>query len=233
MSDTPHISEVIPFPTLDDIDWSGKVVHFTKDRYQAIPQSVKASELYGTIRNRYTTFGLIDNVVLSASRLSAFWLGQWMIGCVFCDEFPSYSIVADEERGSIREIRVDLPKTWNLKDALTEFIWNPKNAKKFLSEFSLRNDAIMSFHVTNSTDEWFTIEQFHERDVLAFSGGIRGIVRAAEFTLDFGANEEELNYDVLYHIAEPPFIATEDSCELRIEGSWIWEEDGPPKESDS
>lgn len=144
-----------------------------------------------------------------------------MIGCVFCDEFPSYAVVANREQGSCREIRVDLPQTWNVKDSLAEYIWNPKNAKEFLSKFSVRNDALMSFHVTNSVDEWLTMEEFRKRNILAFSGGIRGIVRAAEFVLNFGANEEELNYDVLYHIAEPPFVATEDSCELRIEGSWI------------
>ncbi|HUF03992.1 MAG TPA: hypothetical protein VMM38_07430 [Aridibacter sp.] len=228
MSEAPHISEVVPFPDFENIERSGKVVHFTKDRYQAFPQTVHCPEIAGSIRQRYTSFGLIDNVVLDVSHISSFWLGQWMIGCVFSDQFSSYSIISEKEKGTLRELRVDLPQTWNLKDALVEFVWNPKNSEEFLIESRRLNDALMEFHVTNATDEWITIEEFNDRNVLAFSGGIRGIVRTGEFMLNFGANKEEINYDVLHHIAEPPFIADEGSCELRVEGIWVWGEDGLP-----
>jgi hypothetical protein len=221
MDEIPQLADCVPFPTIDDVKWKGKVVEFTPDIFTEIPELVCSDEISAVNRNRFVSFGLIDNVVLTVSEESSFLLGQWIMGCFFQKNYPHYTIQLTGKKRGLEYIRLVVAEEWYVRKSLDMFSWNPKNSEQFLYGVTLQRHREMGFRVTNLEDDWFTMEHFHERNVLTGFDGIEGGLLAAEFFLNFGANKEQINYDVLYHLGEPPHIAKDWSCEMRVELSDI------------
>lgn len=189
----------------------------TKTLFPKVPNNVVISGIKLKLRQRFTTFGLVDSLVLYLSKETSILLGLWILGAAFQNNYEKYYLEISEESSKIKEIRLDFDKTSNIKTKLEEFIWTPKLIEKFSQDIFLNEDSKVLASVTNKEQDVFTNEQFYNRDILRLYGNTFNFCKLAEFFLDFGLSASNSNYEILNQENQQNNLLKQRSAEFRVE----------------
>lgn len=213
---------------LKDLDFGAKT-DFTTDSFPNIPKSLTTNEIIIDLRQRFVSYGLIDNLIIHLSKENSIAFGLWILGCYFQQNYELYTLTITNENSAIKEIWIDFRgdrffdgndhkyflNNQNPQVTLDKFCWTADSVENFDLNSFYFNQKI-SFYVTNSVEKYFNMEQFYERDILIGFGNIGGGLLAAEFFLNFGLTKSNVNYEYIkYEFGLN--LADENSCEIRAE----------------
>lgn len=191
--------------------------HFRFDAAK-LPAPLPRSRLSGLrieYRGRLEGWGLADDLILHCSRRDAWNLGLWLIACVLhaTDFEPVLELGESTER--IRRIRLERERPSSRPFALKmeSYGWRPAEPEEWL-----RSDPTWCFlgqraqlQLLNSDEFDFAPGSFERRDELRLSGADPALLMLAEFLLNFGCSQSDLNYEYLHQMLD------EFSCDARIQ----------------
>ncbi len=205
----------------------GTKTDFDISSFPIVPEFINSDRIKIQLRQRFVRSGLIDNVIIQLTKKDSIALGLWIMGACFQKKFEKYILQLENEDSSIREIWIDFrPNRTDDKNivldnpqiqkTLKKFVWTADSVEDFIRSASLSNQQKISVYVTNSLEDWFTIDQFYKRDILLGFGDIDGGCIAAEFFLNLGLDKSDVNYEYINY-EYTPRLARENSCEIRAE----------------
>lgn len=207
----------------------GAKTDFTADSFPNIPKSLTTNEIIIDLRQRFVSYGLIDNLMVRLSKETSIAFGLWILGCYFQQNYELYTLKITNENSAIKEIWIDFRSDRFFDVNNQEYFLNNQNPQVTLDKFCWTADSVENFDlnsfylnqkislfVTNSVEEYFNMEQFYERDILKGFGNIGGGLLAAEFFLNFGLTKSNVNYEYIKYKFGLN-LADENSCEIRAE----------------
>lgn len=213
---------------LKDLDFGAKT-EFTSASLPEVPKSLTTNQIIIDLRQRFVSYGLIDNLIVHLSKGNSIAFGLWILGCYFQKKYERYTLKITNDNSAIKEIWIDFrgnkffdvnnQKYFSINQnpqvTLDKFCWTADSVEHFDHNSFYFNQKI-SLYVTNSVEEYLNMEQFYERDILLGFGSIGGGLLAAEFFLNFGLTKSNVNYEYIkYEFALSR--ADENSCEIRAE----------------
>lgn len=192
----------------------------THFRFEAgkLPAPLPRSRLSGLCveyRGRLEGWGLADDLILHCSRRDAWNLGLWLIACVL--HAPDFEPVLELGDGAerIRRIRLERerPSFRRFAIKIESYDWRPAEPEEWL-----RRDPAWRFlgqraqlQLLNSDESDMAPGSFERRDTLRLSGADPALLMLAEFLLNFGCIQSDLNYEYLNQLLD------EFSCDARIQ----------------
>ncbi len=199
---------------------------FTPDSLPVVPEEIATSHIEVLLRQRYTSYGLIDDVIIRTDRTHSTALGLWILAATLQRRHKEYRLrLANEaasSEGSPQIKTIALEQLYQKEIGLlvqpSRFVWNPSNLEDFCRRASTSPylGQKPSVKVSNAAREWYSQTEYAARDVLVGFGPMGGACIAAEFFLNFGSPLCAMNYEYLkYERASE--VADSDSCELRVE----------------
>jgi hypothetical protein len=197
-----------------------KTFHLLPDSLETIPASVAVADIIIELRHRYSTNGLIDNVVIKTNRMVAKVIGLWSILTALQNCHHVYELVLLDETSHIKRLRNNLQPEHKQSGLLImphSFAWKPMNMGLVTAKW--KNGYLgerCHIAITNDSGIWFSDDEFRKRDILEGFGGIGGSCVFGEFLLNFALDSCNLNYENLKYRWEES-ILDESSCEVRIE----------------
>jgi hypothetical protein len=206
----------------------GTRIDFDINSFPHIPEIIKSNRIKVHLRQRFTSFGLIDNVIISITKNDSIALGLWILGSYFQKKFDKYILQLDDDDSLIREIWIDCRPNMTadkkmildnpvIDTTLKKFVWTAISVEDLVRSAPVDNNQKISLYVTNSEEDYFTMEQFYKRDILIGFGGIVGGCLAAEFFLNLGLDKSDVNYEYIKYEYLAQNLACESSCEARVE----------------
>lgn len=194
-----------------------EATHF---RFEAgkLPVPLPRSRLSGLrieYRGRREGWGLADDLILHCSRPDAWNLGLWLIACVL--HAPDFEPILELGEGAerIRRIRLERerPSFQRFAMKIECYDWRPAEPEAWL-----RRDPSRGFlgqharlQLLNSDEFDFAPGSFERRDELRLSGADPALLMLAEFLLNFGCSQSDLNYEYLHQMLD------EFSCDARLQ----------------
>lgn len=194
-----------------------EATHF---RFEAgkLPVPLPRSRLSGLrieYRGRREGWGLADDLILHCSRRDAWNLGLWLIACVL--HAPDFEPILELGEGAerIRRIRLERerPSFRRFAMKIECYDWRPAEPEAWL-----RRDPSRRFlgqharlQLLNSDEFDFAPGSFERRDELRLSGADPALLMLAEFLLNFGCSQSDLNYEYLHQMLD------EFSCDARLQ----------------
>lgn len=194
-----------------------EATHF---RFEAgkLPVPLPRSRLSGLrieYRGRREGWGLADDLILHCSRPDAWNLGLWLIACVL--HAPDFEPILELGEGAerIRRIRLERerPSFRRFAMKIECYDWRPAEPEAWL-----RRDPSRGFlgqharlQLLNSDEFDFAPGSFERRDELRLSGADPALLMLAEFLLNFGCSQSDLNYEYLHQMLD------EFSCDARLQ----------------
>lgn len=166
-------------------------------------------------RQRFTANGLIDNLIVETDKKTARLFGIWLLAAVFQRKYPIYCIKL-VSGGSVKEIRLVLKNPPKIIVELVSFEWQPCKIEKFVTEADNYLGDIPCVYLTNETGKWIGREEFQARDVVEIVSSVGGAIFLAEFFLNIGIDEANVNYEYLKYQYGSSVLSS-DSCEMRVE----------------
>lgn len=219
---------------LKKIDFGAKV-EFAPDSFPLIPETISDANIYIDLRQRFVSYGLIDNLIVHLSKDSSIAFGLWILAAYFQRKYDKYVLRLNNENSAIKEVRIDFrgdkvftvdaggapdasfQNNRRIHVGLNKFVWTADSVETFASHRAPGFYGKISLYVTNAVEDYFTMEQFNERDVLIGFGEIGGGCLAAEFFLNFGLEKSDVNYEYIKYQYSAQSLADENSCEIRAE----------------
>lgn len=206
----------------------GTRIDFDISSFPTVPEFINSDRIKIQLRQRFVSFGLIDNVIIHLTKKDSIALGLWILGACFQRKFEKYILQLENEDSSIQEIWIDFrPNTTadkkiildnpQIEKTLKKFVWTADSVEDFTRSTSFYNQQKISVYVTNSVEDYFTIEQFYERNILIGFGDIGGGCLAAEFFLNLGLEKSDVTYEYIKYQYAPRNLACKNSCEIRAE----------------
>ena len=190
---------------------------FLPDSLPIVPKTTEVDNMTIKLRSRFIKSGQIDNLIVYLTKKESITLGLWILGATFQRKYNRYLLKLTEDNSSIKEIQLRFDEdNSNLLIDLCRFDWTPKSPDQFVKDCSFYLNQKISMRVTNKDEDWFTQEQYQNRDVLIGFGGIGGSCLAAEFFLNMGLEFSNVNYEYIKYEYERN-LANVDSCEMRVE----------------
>ncbi len=180
-----------------------------------VPPEVTIDGLAVDIQQRYALCGLMDNIYFNVTPSAATQLGQWILACNYYSEFEQYTLHISDPASRVRRICLEFPLPSRLDVTLKGFTWTPQPVDEYVGEELRLHPADRPLlYVTNERKEWFTMDELWARDRVVLDGDVRAHGVMAEFFLNFGHPDSNVNYEFLkYHYAAD--ILAPESCEAR------------------
>lgn len=199
------------------IEKAGNRVNFSFEYFPEVPEKIFSEYIMIQKRERYLSNGKIDNLVMILNKSSSFALGLLIVAVLFQRKFDLYKLRLLNEQNQIREIWIHVDQSPKIHSSLSSFCWEPKLGEKTLPSLINYGNPVATIRLTNEEDDWFNEHQFQSRDIVLGFGDVYGSCMIAEFFLNFGLLENNLNYETLNHQDELDNVLSTRSCELRIE----------------
>jgi hypothetical protein len=216
---------------LGKIDFGAKF-EFSPDYFPPIPETITDADIYIELRQRFVSYGLIDNLIVHLSKDSSIAFGLWILAAYFQGKYDKYVLRLENENSAIKEVWIDFrgDKVFTagaaepsfvdnrrIRVRLDKFVWTADSVETFAQNRSPYFNQKISLCVTNTVEDYFTMEQFYQRDVLIGFGEIGGGCLAVEFFLNFGLEKSNVNYEYIKYQYAARNLADENSCEIRAE----------------
>lgn len=195
----------------------GTKIVFTPNILPNINEITTSDNIFIKLRQRYIRSGQIDNLIVSLSKKESLALGFWILSANFQRKYNKYILKLNHNNSSIKEIWLTFENYSTVQVGLQKFIWRTSSPEEFVENCQFYLNQKISIHVTNKEEDWITIEEFYNRDVLKIFGEIGSSCLMAEFFLNLGLNVSDVNYEYIKHKDQKKNLADEDSCEIRAE----------------
>lgn len=178
-----------------------------------VPPVVFSNDILVQHRERYLPNGKIDNLVIQFDRSSSTALGLWILSVLFDPSAGSRSVKLPSSE-VVNEIKM-IVDTQAREPAIESFTWVPRIGTETIQTMEKCSKA--TIRLTNEDDDWFDEAGYRDRNILLGFGDTSGALTIADFFLNFGLLDNDLNYESLYHRDEPGGVLDDYSCELRVE----------------
>lgn len=189
-------------------------VVFRRTDLDPVPERIEGTGLELNKRERFASYGLVDNCILTVSREVSSALGAWMVTCLLQRNSRTYEVTMGTWR-----LRLDLRDRHQLMAlGIDEWIWAPRpDLDKRLAELPAEADRPRVV-VCNDDDFYRSIDEWNQRDMVSVSGSATAMLSLGGFFLDFGHPSCTLNYEYIKAVGtSAPDLATPSSCEFRVE----------------
>jgi hypothetical protein len=192
-------------------------ITFTAADLPVIPDTLVSDGIEIESRQRYTTFGQIDNIVINLDKPHSNALGLWIMAATLQARHLTYELRLTADSSIIREIRInrELDERLGFYSRPEKFIWKPTCLQSFKPVPENYSHQRPTLYVTNAKGEWFSQEEYWNRDLLCGFGPPGGACMLAEFFLNFGLESSNLGYEYIKY-EYGMTIADEQSCEARV-----------------
>lgn len=200
---------------LDEREHDAAHFRFLATSFQAPQPISRLSGMRIEHRGRREGWGLADDLVVHCSRRDAWNLALWLIASVL--HAPDFEPVLELGDGAapIRRIRLERerPSFRRFAMKIESYDWRPAEPQEWL-----RRDPVWRFldqraqlQLLNSDELDFAPGSFERRDELRLSGADPALLMLAEFLLNFGCSQSDLNYEYLNRLFD------EFSCDARLQ----------------
>jgi hypothetical protein len=201
----------------------GEKVEFTSNSLPLIPELIEDHEIYIESRQRFTSNGLIDNIIIYLTKKSAIGLGLWILAAYFQRSKGKYILRLENAKTTVREIWIDFTDKTNVFHTskiimnLEKFDWIATNVEKFAASHESYFNQNIEVFLSNETENWLSMDEFNARNILIGFGAIGGGISMAEFLLNFGLTPSDINYEYIKYEFSRRSLADESSCEIRAQ----------------
>lgn len=201
---------------LSEVNFESKPVLFSRETFFDLEEFSEFGGLDVVSRQRYASNGLIDSLIIQTDRKTAQLFGIWLLAAVFQRKHSIYCLRLTSAKDFVNEIKLVLENPSKLIVEPVGFEWEPANIEEFVSGYSHYLGDIPCMYLTNNSREWLSNEEYQSRNVIEIVSSIGGAVFLAEFFLNIGIDQSDVNYEYLKYEYAKCLLST-DSCEARVE----------------
>lgn len=184
-----------------------------------IPAQLDAAALRVKARRRAESYGVIDDLVFEASREAASAFGLWIACAVLRakEDVRSLSLDRSEDALHLVRLRRETEAMPFIVSRVHAYRWWPRDLESWLSAphchfLDQRPTLILGTELEGD----LMPGSFDRRCVLEISGNDFALLRLAEFFLNFGLPDSDLNYETLGR--RPGLgILSDQSCDVRVQ----------------
>lgn len=204
------------FREFSEVGFNSEPVLFSREKFPDLDEVTQCNDLNIVSRQRFVSNGLVDNLIVETNKKTAQIFGLWLLSAVFQRKYSAYRIKLNSSDGVVNEIKFVLKKTSKIVVEPISFEWQPCNIEEFVGDNNHYFGDVPRSCLTNSVGEWRSTEEFQARNILEIVSSNGGAIFLAEFFLNIGIRDSNVNYEYLnYEYARN--VLSDDSCEIRVE----------------
>jgi hypothetical protein len=184
-----------------------------------IPAHLDATSLRVKARRRREPYGLIDDLVFEASSMAESSFGLWIACAVLRAEEEVCSLRLDRSEDALHFIRLrrELEAMPFIDNRVLAYRWWPRDLETWLSAPHCHFfDQRPTLNLATELEDDLMPGSLDRRCVIEINGNDFALLRLAEFFLNFGLTDSDLNYETLGR--RPGVgILSDLSCDIRVQ----------------